>query len=221
MKKTNFLICILCVAVIALFIAIIAIPATNAVFTALTSEHPFIMGFIKFAFLATVGEIIALRLKTKAWSFPSMVWLRFIIWGVLGAWITFMMTSFKYAISGLIDNNVIWCIADAQSFGARLIKAFCISAIMNTTFGPTFMALHKITDKWIDLSVAKEPRSLLDTVRAVDWAQFVSFTILKCVPFFWIPAHTLTFMLPSQYQVMVAAFLSIALGILLSFKKSK
>lgn len=147
MKKTNFLICILCVAVIALFIAIIAIPATNAVFTALTSEHPFIMGFIKFAFLATVGEIIALRLKTKAWSFPSMVWLRFIIWGVLGAWITFMMTSFKYAISGLIDNNVIWCIADAQSFGARLIKAFCISAIMNTTFGPTFMALHKITDK--------------------------------------------------------------------------
>lgn len=221
MKKSNFLICILCVAIILLFIAIIAIPATNEIFTSLTTAYPFIMGFIKFAFLATVGEIIALRLKTKTWAFPTMVWLRFIIWGILGAWITFMMTSFKYAINALIENNVIWCIADKASFGAKLITAFCISAIMNTTFGPTFMALHKITDKWIDLNVAKEPKKLLDTVRAVDWGQFVSFTILKCVPFFWIPAHTLTFMLPSQYQVMVAAFLSIALGILLSLKKSK
>lgn len=221
MKKSNLWICFLCIAIILLFIAIIVIPATNAVFTSLTTSHPFIMGFIKFAFLATVGEIIALRLKTKAWALPSMVWLRFIIWGILGAWITFMMTSFKYAITALIENDVIWCIENLDSFGGKLIKAFCISAIMNTTFGPTFMALHKITDKWIDLNVARRPKTLMDTVKAVDWSQFVSFTILKCVPFFWIPAHTLTFMLPSQYQVMVAAFLSIALGILLSFKKTK
>lgn len=221
MKKSNFGICILCIAVILIFVAIIAIPATNKVFTSLTNAHPFIMGFVKFAFLATVGEIIALRLKSKTWSFPTMIWLRFIIWGILGAWITFMMTSFKYAITGLIADNVIWCIADSSLFGARLIKAFCISAIMNTTFGPTFMALHKITDKWIDLNVAKQPKKLMDTVKAVDWAQFVSFTILKCVPFFWIPAHTLTFLLPSEYQVVVAALLSIALGILLNLKKSK
>ena len=45
------------------------------------------------------------------------------------------------------------------------------------------------------------------------------------MPLFWIPAHTVTFMLPSEYQVMMAAALSVALGIFLSLgnrkKKSK
>ena len=176
------------------------------------------MGFIKFAFLATTGEIIALRLKTKAWAFPSMLLTRFIIWGILGAWITFMMKSFTFAIDGLIEKRVIWNLSNG--YLATVIRAFCISAIMNTTFGPTFMALHKITDKWIELKVLNQERSLKATVKSVDWSQFVEFTILKCVPFFWIPAHTLTFMLPAKYQVVVAAFLSIALGILLSIKKT-
>ena len=42
------------------------------------------------------------------------------------------------------------------------------------------------------------------------------FTILKTVPIFWIPAHTVTFLLPSEYQVITAAALSVALGVILS-----
>ena len=60
---------------------------------------------------------------------------------------------------------------------------------------------------------------------AIDWSAFVGFTLLKTVPLFWIPAHTVTFMLPSEYQVMMAAALSVALGVFLSLgnrkKKSK
>ncbi len=220
MKSKRIEIGILCIAIILAFAAIIAIPATNKVFTDLTNGHPFIMGFIKFAFLATCGEIIARRLKNGAWSFPSMIWLRFLIWGVLGAWITFMMKTLGFGLAGMIDNGLVWNLKQ-DGFWKDLIKAFCISATMNTTFGPTFMALHKITDTSIELKTSGQPHGLKDTVKAVDWSQFVSFTVLKCVPFFWIPAHTVTFMLPAQYQVVVAAFLSIALGILLSIKKSK
>ena len=42
------------------------------------------------------------------------------------------------------------------------------------------------------------------------------FTSKKTIPFFWIPAHTITFLLAPQYQVLFAALLGVMLGILLS-----
>lgn len=42
---------------------------------------------------------------------------------------------------------------------------------------------------------------------------------LKTCPYFWIPAHTIVFLLPNQYRVLVSAFLSIALGLLLAIAK--
>jgi hypothetical protein len=96
---------------------------------------------------------------------------------------------------------------------------------MNTTFGPTFMAIHKITDKLLELRAKKEKANLTNIVKNIDWCGFWNFTILKTVPLFWIPAHTITFLLPAEYQVMMAAALSVALGIILSLgnrsKKSK
>ena len=50
---------------------------------------------------------------------------------------------------------------------------------------------------------------------------FVSFVLMKTIPIFWIPAHTITFLLPSEYRVLSAAFLSIALGAILAFAKKK
>jgi hypothetical protein len=44
---------------------------------------------------------------------------------------------------------------------------------------------------------------------------------MKTIPFFWIPAHTLTFLLPSEYRVLAAAMLSIALGLILTITKKK
>ena len=91
---------------------------------------------------------------------------------------------------------------------------------MNLTFGPTFMAVHKCSDTYLALR-AKNGKGvkLSEVIDAVDWKRFVSFTIFKTVPIFWIPAHTLTFLLPSEYQVTLAALLSVALGIILNLKK--
>ena len=44
----------------------------------------------------------------------------------------------------------------------------------------------------------------------------MGFVFKKTIPFFWIPAHTITFLLPGQYQVLFAALLGVALGIILS-----
>ena len=174
-------------AVLAAFAAVLIIPQSREVFKSLSSAHPYIMGFIKFGLLATVGEVLALRLRKKAWVLPVYTVWRVIIWGLIGVAITFMMKTY--------------------------------SAVMNLTFGPTFMAFHKCTDRYLELRAegTKKP-GLRRVIETVDWHKFVSFTLFKTIPLFWIPAHTLTFMLPPEYQVIAAATLSIALGIILSLK---
>ena len=199
--------------VLIVFIAILAIPASREVFKSLSSEHPFIMGFIKFGLLATVGEVLALRIKKKEWDLPVCVWQKALIWGALGVAITFMMSAYKGSVAQLTESGLI------PGKNSAFLKALYTSALMNLTFGPVFMAFHKCTDKWLDLKAAGENHKLCDVIGGVDWYGFVSFTVFKTIPLFWIPAHTVTFLLPGEYQVIVAASLSIALGIILSIRK--
>jgi hypothetical protein len=55
----------------------------------------------------------------------------------------------------------------------------------------------------------------------LNWDVQWNFVFKKTIPFFWIPAHTLTFILPADYQVLFAALLSIALGLILAFASLK
>ena len=217
-EKTGVIAGILSILVLVLFAAVLIIPYTREVFKTLSSDHPYIMGFIKFALLATVGEVLAMRIKLKAWRIPCYVGWRMLIWGVIGVAITFMMKTYSYGVAGLMESGLLP--GKGDGFLSKLLKAFYTAAVMNLTFGPTFMATHKCTDKYLELrhSGVKKP-GLKGVVNGVDWHTFVSFTLFKTIPLFWIPAHTLTFLLPAEYQVIAAAALSIALGIILSLKK--
>ena len=207
--KNALTIAYVCVSILS-FVVILLIPATREWFKGLSGSHPYIMGFIKFALLATAGELIAAFIKTGKITVPCKIVWRFVIWGIIGVWITFMMTVYKYASGHMM--------ADGKLPGVGITPLFALftSVLMNTSFGPTFMAVHKISDKMLEMSANKEKLSIKGAVLGVDWSNFVSFTILKTVPFFWIPAHFVTFLLPSEYQVIMAAALSIALGVILS-----
>ena len=200
------------------FALILIIPSTREVFKTLSAEHPYIRGFIKFALLATVGEVLALTIRNKSPRMPYYIGWRMLIWGLIGVAITFMMKTYSYGVKGLMENGLLPGRGD--SFWSRLLTAFYTAAVMNLTFGPTFMATHKCTDKYLELrhEGVKKP-GLRGVVNGVDWHGFVSFTLFKTIPLFWIPAHTLTFLLPPEYQVIMAAALSIALGVILSLKK--
>ena len=58
-------------------------------------------------------------------------------------------------------------------------------------------------------------------VKRINWDDFISFVLVKTIPIFWIPAHTITFLLPPEHRVLSAAFLSTALGGILAFAKKK
>jgi hypothetical protein len=198
--------------------AFIAIPATRALFIQATNAQPFLMGFIKFAILASMGEFLAIRIVKGHYERPAGLPAKALVWGLIGVLITFMFGLYGAGVAGLAAKG--WLPA-APGLGGAFLAAFFTSCLMNLTFGPVFMACHRISDSWIEARASGERPSLKDIVGRIDWAGFIGFVVGKTIPLFWIPAHTLTFMLPGEYRVLIAAFLSIALGAILSLAKAR
>jgi len=190
---------------------------TRESFVVFAGNHLYISGFVKFGLLAPMGELLVIRMAKGDWKLSSGFIFRVIIWGILGMGIALAFKLFEYGVIAVLDKGLIF------GQGNKILTAFYISAIMNLTFGPIMMGTHKITDKFIDLKYENKGKkvSINDAVKAVDWHGFITFVVFKTVPFFWIPAHTIVFLLPGEYRLVVAALLSIALGILLTLANKK
>lgn len=215
MKKKNIL-SLLWALVILVFAAILIFPATREVFLLATKAHPYLMGFMKFAILATMGELLAIRIASGNWSAPKGLHWRSIIWGLIGMLITLIFQIFSGGVTFAMSGGYL------PGGENKFLFAIFVSSIMNLTFAPTFMAAHRFTDTWLDLHYeGKHNIRTTDVTSRIDWNGFVSFIVMKTIPLFWIPAHTITFLLAPEYRVIVAAFLSVALGGILSFAKKK
>lgn len=214
--KTKDVVWFIVLVLISLFIFL---PFTNPIFINLTTRYPYMMGFIKTMILASMGEMLVKRIKTGSYFKDPGLWLKAIVWGFLGMVFVFVFPLFDGGIRSIFNNLVIFNNNLLNSF----IYALVVSMSMNLLFAPTFMMLHRITDTYIYLSEGKISRMikipLNDVIGAIDFKFFFSFVILKTIPFFWIPAHTITFVLPPVYRVLMASYLSIALGVLLSLKR--
>ncbi len=212
------------IGLIAIFTALLIIPQTHLTFIEATTSHPYLMGFIKFAILSTMGEFLAARLVYKRWQMIKGVIPKMLIWGVLGVLIVMMFSVYADGVAGAINKGLLWTGGNSGSalngFLAKLLNAFYISAIMNLTFAPLFMAAHLITDTWIDARFGQK-MTIAEAVSVIDWSGFIKFVVGKTIPLFWIPAHTITFLLPDTYKVIFAASLSIVLGLILSFAKMR
>jgi hypothetical protein len=192
---------------------------TRTAYVNLNSSHPYILGFLKVGILATFGEILSLRISKGKYSTPVGVIYRFIIWGFLGVVFVAVFELFSSGTRTLLEKQLLPYAKNARTF----FQALYTSVLMNLIFAPTFMAFHRITDAYIDLGNGNLKKIFTtkfdDVLNTIDWRFFVKFVLGKTIPFFWIPAHTVTFLLPPNYRVLVAALLSVFLGILLSFKK--
>jgi len=207
-----------------IIVFLLAYPATNEIYTVTNKAHPYIMGFIKVSILATMGELLALRISTGYYKKPVGMIYKFIVWGFLGMGFVIAFDLFANGVTGSMSKGLLPSGA-ANTFSAKLLFAFFTSAFMNLIFGPTFMTLHRLTDTYIELGHGKfseiKKVKLKAVTNKIDWYGFMSFVIFKTIPFFWIPAHTITFLLPGEYRVLMAAFLSLALGIILASSRKK
>ena len=199
------------------------------------SSFWYITSFIKFAILATLGESLGLRISKGIYNFDGFGILpRAIVWGFLGIVIKMAFVIFavgvpalmaKYfgiteAVSSMKQGSIFDAI-NAGMGGARVITAFAISVFINLIFAPMFMTLHKITDIHIvdnkgKLSKFFSPIQFGNIFPRVNWFIQWDFVFKKTIPFFWIPAHTITFLVPGEYRIVFAAALGIVLGVLLA-----
>ena len=210
--------------------AFLVIPGFMDGFIDLTKKNPYLMSFAKFAVLATFGECIGLRIATGVYNKPGFgVLPRAIVWGLLGMGIKLAFTIFFSGAPNVLAElglPVTPEVLKGGSFGLKLLVALTFSVTINTIFAPVFMTLHRITDAHIVLNGGTlrgflTPIDVTRHFQEINWKTLWGFVFKKTLPFFWIPAHTITFMLPPHFQVLFAAFLGIILGVILAFASRK
>ena len=201
---------------LAIIVLFLLVPGTREIFKDLTASYPYLMGFIKFSILATMGELLSIRIVNKKWKRPNGLFYRVVIWGFLGVVIVLVFDLFNSGVAAAQSKNLL------PGESSKFMLAFLTSALMNMIFAPTMMAFHRISDTYIEKTHKINRKINLEkVVSSVNWGDFVSFVILKTIPFFWIPAHTIVFLLPDVYRIITAAFLSMALGAILAFATTR
>jgi hypothetical protein len=220
MKKTDGIWILIIVLISSLFL----IPATRSLFETATGSHPYLMGFVKTAILASMGELMANRIRTGLYFSKKGMVAKFFVWGFLGMVFVLIFKLYASGVANAQEAGLLPSIVES-GFPQSLLTAFLISFLMNITFAPTFMIFHRITDGFIELGEGNPVKIIKikgsQVIERINWNYFFNFVVLKTIPFFWIPAHTVTFLLPENYRVLMAAYLSIALGIILSLSNSK
>ncbi len=188
-------------------------------FGEVTKAHPFIMGFIKLFFLGTLGEFIKFRIAKGTVELDKVLQ-RAIVWGIWGLWFALAFPAFAGAVTALVQADPqIWpgrigTEENPLALGERIWLAFSMSLWINVLgmYALGMMVSHEyfnrlIATNWKSWSLTafadnSQPRFVL---------AFLPKTLL-----FWIPAHTFTFAMPSEWRVFIAALLAIVLGFFLS-----
>lgn len=214
MKKGDFI----WIGVLILWIVILIEPRSREIFISTTESYPYMGGFFKFLILATMGDLLGVRIINGYWKKPNGIIYKAIIWGFIGVVTTLALTVFPAGVEKAQE------IGKLPFRGSLFSHALLTSIVMNILQSPVIFLFHRFMDTYIDeiYFTNKKDVSLSYLVKKIDWYRYVSFTLLKTIPLFWIPCHTIVFMLPSEYRVIASAFASIALGLILAMaNKSK
>lgn len=230
MKLKDIILTLIVIGVISIFLFIEPLKDWFMLYSGAKDWRYFFLAFFKFAILATLGESIGLRISKGVYNEKGFGLLpRAIVWGVLGVVISIAMGIFSrgtFGLFGYFGLELNPTILSQESFGIKLLYAFLVSFFMNTFFAPMFMTVHKITDTHIlenkgTLKGFFSPIHFGRIITNLNWKVQWGFVFKKTIPFFWYPAHTITFMLPKEFQVLFAALLGVALGVILSFANLK
>ncbi len=227
MKRSDFYFILV---VLILFLPFFLSSEAYGWYQSFNSAHGMVMSFFKFAILSTLGELLGLRISTGSYYREGFgVLPRAFVWGILGMGINMAFVVFSTgvpAFAGYLGVSEPGAIMQGAFCLKKVLLAFSISVVMNTIFAPVFMTLHKITDTHIlatggTLRGFFTPIPMGDIMQNMNWRVQWGFVFKKTIPVFWIPAHTITFLLPEEVRVLFAALLGVALGVILAIAARK
>jgi len=164
-------------------------------YTTWVGENPFLSAFVQFAVLGTLGEMIPALFRSRSLpcTKPELLG-KVLAWGLLDLFVQVGFIMVKGGTHALQGAGVL-----PEVCASGIGWAFAVSVLTNTFFGPQLMVFHRLEDNLI--------------LRERNWRGLdrALWTLL----WFWIPAHTLTFSLPRDYQIGLAALWSVVLGVIL------
>lgn len=202
-------------AVVALVAAVLFLTVGRSTYDAVYAFSPALVAFVKFALLATFGEALISRVLTGVYLRPGFGLVpKMIIWGFLGMLVYSAFVIFEGGVTVLLFDGV----APEAGF-MRVLHALSVSLFMNAIFAPVLMTTHRLTDLFIDTNGGRVPLGKLNPGRllaSVDWGRMWGFVFARTIPLFWIPAHTVTFLMPPEFRLSYAAGLSVALGLFMA-----
>ena len=228
MKRTDLY---FIVAIAAIFLPFFLSAPLYEWYSTFNASHGMVMSFLKFGILSTLGEMLGCRISTGKYVTPTFgVLPRMVVWGFLGMGINMAMIIFSKGTPMFMQymgmtNAVEAFTTDGFSMD-KLWVALAVSVAMNTIFAPVFMTFHKVTDAHIaahngSLKALVTPIPMAERLATLNWQAQWEFVFRKTIPFFWYPAHTITFLLPAEQRVLFAALLGIVLGVLLAVSVKK
>lgn len=161
------------------------------------TSNPIVSAMVQFAILGTFGDVISKWIiKGKVFSpFPiPIILFKMIGWAILAICIKYAFIGFHGFVEFLILHKLLPELN-------LLAKSIAISVSINLQFGPFLVIVHRLSDNLIH--------------KENNW-QNLNKGFLSLL-WFWIPAHTVTFMLDKPFQIGLAAVWSLVLGIILGF----
>lgn len=163
----------------------------------LVKQYPIYSAMVQFAVLGTLGDIFSKWMQKGMVFMPYKVVilvLKMLEWAFLAVCIKYAFVGFQGFVDSLISHQLL---PDLGVFG----RAFLVSVTMNLQFGLLLVILHRFLDNVI--------------VKQNNWENIDKG--MWSLIWFWIPAHTITFMLDKPYQIGLAAVWSVVLGLILGY----
>lgn len=223
MKKQDLYIALL---LLAIFTPFIVFNSAYKSYSDFYASYPFVASFIKFAILATIGELIGLRIRTGSYKKKGFGLVpRAIVWGFLGMTIQASFVIFANGSPKLLEFigfDRASELMNGQFTWAKVLVAFSISFFLNIFYAPVLMTVHKITDTHIEqkggtVSGLFSKMDIAKILKEIDWNMHYGFVLKRTIFLFWIPAQTFNFMMPEELRVLIAAIYGIVLGVILAF----
>ena len=163
----------------------------------IVTAFPIYSAMVQFAILGTLGDVISKWMQQGKIFLPykwAIIVLKMIEWAVIAITIKYAFVGFQGFVDNLVEHQLV---PELGKFG----RAFAVSVTMNLQYGLFLVIFHRFLDNLI--------------ARQKNWKN-IDKGMLSLI-WFWIPAHTVTFMLDKPYQIGLAAIWSVVLGIILGF----
>jgi len=160
-------------------------------------NYPILSAILQFAVLGTIGEWLGTAVrKGRFVSYsPIIIIEKITIWSIIGVMLKYAFVGFGGFVDALVDERML----------PGMFQPFFLSLFMNLLFGPVQITFHRFMGNYF--KKVKNWRGIKGALLTIIW--------------FWIPAHTITFMLPKVWQITLAAFWSSFLGIIMGFFNKK